>query len=733
MYPSAHLFKKIPCPFFQHGLCGRPYCHFSHESVVARNITNVNDGKNEYSTISSNTTTLHNGNSVASEGAKRDAKRIKRENGCDSERVINSPASACVVQSTCAPVSCDQQQKSPTSSKGVPESTLVLSTPILEARRRSSTAIVSDLMEEAKRSMKVLPSKPTSMLGSSRSPRVAHQPTSIIDKYVQSSAVHTGPLPTFTNASGGAVNKVGNRKRMAHTPAILSKPAIEYEKNPRIKLAKRQMCLDKISDELVRIWGGDLFSAYSEAVKLELKVHAESTSDVRYMSSMRKEFVRLKAQVTGDVNGSSSKTLQKGNSIKHVVMKANKGISTSASRMLTNSDLYTYEEFLALTLTEDLLSVYNFPGYVKGTDMSVMQSNNEHPSSNVVATTTVASITSQRNSNILKTCERCQSKFMYTSKRVTPISSSTDDKECDAPRNFGDISCRYHPSRVERIKVDGVRDFKYSCCGQAQGSDGCVEGDEHVFTHDKNDVTGFIYSPAPQEPTTVRNNLPSTLNASCEESGAGTPMKYHKILALDCEMCYTYDGLELARLTMVDNERKTVFDELVRPSSHVIDYNTKFSGISKEDMDKATMTIYDIHNYLKSTITTDTILIGHSLDSDLRALKLVHPTVIDTSELYQHHRGLPMKVGLKHLSKIHLNRFIQQDSGLGHDSKEDALAALDLVTFRLKTNRQKNKLKRLRESSSSNGFAGSGPTKIAKKLTTKERVMTVLAGRKTPK
>jgi len=43
--------------------------------------------------------------------------------------------------------------------------------------------------------------------------------------------------------------------------------------------------------------------------------------------------------------------------------------------------------------------------------------------------------------------------------------------------------------------------------------------------------------------------------------------------------------------------------------------------------------------------------VGHSIDSDLRALKLVHRRVIDTAALYPHPKGAPLKQSLKALAK----------------------------------------------------------------------------------
>lgn len=148
------------------------------------------------------------------------------------------------------------------------------------------------------------------------------------------------------------------------------------------------------------------------------------------------------------------------------------------------------------------------------------------------------------------------------------------------------------------------------------------------------------------------------------------------IAALDCEMVYTTAGLSIARLTLVDAEGKVILDEYLIPNGLVVDYVTRWSGIREGDLAKAKWNLADFQqNVLGDYIDGNTsehvfpyfiddefdgappqVLIGHGLENDLKALRLVPRIgqVIDTAALYPHPRGLPYRYSLKILTKEHL-------------------------------------------------------------------------------
>ncbi|KAF7305777.1 Ribonuclease H [Mycena chlorophos] len=174
-----------------------------------------------------------------------------------------------------------------------------------------------------------------------------------------------------------------------------------------------------------------------------------------------------------------------------------------------------------------------------------------------------------------------------------------------------------------------------------------------------------------------------------------------KVYCVDCEMCLTEDGKELTRVCLIDFYAGTViYDQLVKPTKPVLDYLTKWSGITAAQLGPVTTTLSQVQAHILKLLSppapnpfsTSTsvpaphltpILIGHSLESDLKALKLCHPLCIDTALLYHHPRGRPLKPGLAWLTRKWCGREIQARGEGGHDPEEDARACLELVQKKL--------------------------------------------------
>ena len=154
---------------------------------------------------------------------------------------------------------------------------------------------------------------------------------------------------------------------------------------------------------------------------------------------------------------------------------------------------------------------------------------------------------------------------------------------------------------------------------------------------------------------------------------------YYAFLALDCEFCYTAEGLQLTRISVVKEDGEIVYDKLVKPPTEITNYNTEHSGITAEQMEGVQTTLQDVQRELLEMIPCETILIGHSLENDLQRLKIIHANVIDTCALYPHKKGAPYRNALRFLTERYLGRKIQEGS---HDSVADARATMELALLK---------------------------------------------------
>ena len=77
------------------------------------------------------------------------------------------------------------------------------------------------------------------------------------------------------------------------------------------------------------------------------------------------------------------------------------------------------------------------------------------------------------------------------------------------------------------------------------------------------------------------------------------------------------------RVTVISSECKTVYETLIKPINPVLDYNTRFSGLTEYDLRYINTTMKDVQTTLLNMFSDKTILIGHSLDGDLRALRVI--------------------------------------------------------------------------------------------------------------
>ncbi|XP_065193903.1 uncharacterized protein LOC135825093 [Sycon ciliatum] len=206
--------------------------------------------------------------------------------------------------------------------------------------------------------------------------------------------------------------------------------------------------------------------------------------------------------------------------------------------------------------------------------------------------------------------------------------------------------------------------------------------DEFFFIPER-DVTKTSAEPSNADsdsspsPTSECRPEGSTANVagSVEEEGLDQPRR--RMFAIDCEMCKTAEEYALTSISVVDENLTCIYQTLVKPYAPIIDYVTEFSGITEEMLSDVTTRLEDVQQKLAEIIPHDAILVGHSLENDLTALKMTHRHIIDTSVLFAQ-GGCKQK--LKKLARIILGLTIQEDEG-GHDPTEDAVATMRLAQF----------------------------------------------------
>lgn len=335
--------------------------------------------------------------------------------------------------------------------------------------------------------------------------------------------------------------------------------------------------------------------------------------------------------------------------------------SLKASKPITNG-LSTKEEIALATALVTSLNGLEEYGYVT-----------KVPSNSEVETAKKGVIESKG----WEKCDRCGGRFQVFPGR----------REDGSLASGGD--CTYHPNRPiypPRKKTDGATgssEAYFPCCSESVGtSTGCTNAKTHVYK------------------VSEVKRLASILQFET------TPMQPDKRIldpvCFDCEMGYTTLGLELIRLTAVNwPEGHELLDILVKPMGEVLDLNSRFSGVFPEHF--ASAIPYGTSNpsaqekdgksqkplqvvespaaaraLLFELLQPQTPLIGHAIDNDLNACRVVHPTVIDTVLLYPHPGRLPNRLSLKFLARKFLERDIQMGDQ-GHDSKEDSISTGDLV------------------------------------------------------
>ncbi|XP_069562676.1 RNA exonuclease 1 homolog [Brachyistius frenatus] len=351
----------------------------------------------------------------------------------------------------------------------------------------------------------------------------------------------------------------------------------------------------------------------------------------RYINMFTEEFLKTSA----NVNDAFEKALVEEKTVYNRSMNKLKYLSVAVnalkrlknqSAVAAKDDMVLYESLKDYILTDERLIESNYPL--------------QHPEKRSCAA--LFADNKKVNTDPLKRiCCRCGATYSVS----------------QSGKHIRKEECNYHYGKGVEKRVPGGVETRYSCCEGVMGAPGCQVFQLHV--HDALSLDGFV-STVPRRPS----------DTSCPG-----------VYSLDCEMCYTIHGLELSRVTVVNSSLQVVYDTYVRPDNEVIDYITRFSGISEEDVKGNHTSLREVQETLLSFISSDTILVGHGLETDLCLLKLLHGKVVDTSVVFPHRLGPPHKLTLNNLTAEYLRRIIQE-SVCGHDTAEDAAACMELLLWK---------------------------------------------------
>ncbi|XP_032821901.2 RNA exonuclease 1 homolog isoform X1 [Petromyzon marinus] len=449
--------------------------------------------------------------------------------------------------------------------------------------------------------------------------------------------------PAHTPATMMCKTTVVPQRRMAHTPnpsnPAMKRPLIMADRNCKVPLAVRQRYLNVFIDECLKFCSSEQ-EAFDRALAEEKVAMERSSSKAIYVNVAVNVLKKLRSQGNPSPTRAPAMSLSRRPLSHEAVLGGKMAAKASFTMNLYGKgqpleshldEKSLFQRLSAYLLTEEQLRENGYP-----------RPDPERCSRAILFT---ADTKTANKDPLMRICCRCGTSYSVNLK--------------------GDYlrreECTYHYGRAWRQRVSGGWETRYNCCQGSVGSSGCQVAKCHVFDGRKESLDGFV----------------------CTIAKSPVPDRIPGVYALDCEMCYTKQGLELTRVTVVDWQLKPVYDTFVLPDSEVVDYNTRFSGVTEEDLRDTTTTIRTVQAALLSRLSADSILLGHSLESDLFALKIIHSTVVDTAVVFPHRMGSPYKRALRTLMAEHLQRIIQNDVG-GHNSTEDAASCMELMIYKIK-------------------------------------------------
>ncbi|KAM0123539.1 hypothetical protein ACHAP3_011058 [Botrytis cinerea] len=220
--------------------------------------------------------------------------------------------------------------------------------------------------------------------------------------------------------------------------------------------------------------------------------------------------------------------------------------------------------------------------------------------------------------------------------------------------------CNFHP----RKRNKWIEKKPYKCCG-TKGK-GCRTSPTHDF----------------------QLSLRAIKHKDFRKTPAASGEPKFRAVTVDCEMAGTSGGTgEVVMLCVIDYITGAVLlHRFVCPREKITQMRSSIHGISKSTLDNANLQGQALSGWegarseLWKYIDDHTILVGHALQHDLDALRIIHPRIVDSGILSRNAVGIRrIQWGLQTLCSELLNIKIRNKKGGIHDCFEDVLATRDVV------------------------------------------------------
>jgi len=159
-------------------------------------------------------------------------------------------------------------------------------------------------------------------------------------------------------------------------------------------------------------------------------------------------------------------------------------------------------------------------------------------------------------------------------------------------------------------------------------------------------------------------------NIRCDITGT---IYKKKIFAIDTESVGGVRTSLVGQVAVVDQFGQLVYDTYVQPNGKVLDYRTRYSGLTAEKL-RGAPPLCQVQRELRS-LFKGAVVIGHSLRTDLRGLGISVQPNFDTQEIHEYYRIGNHPPALRTLASRCYGINIQKHS---HSPVEDAIVSMAL-------------------------------------------------------